>query len=201
MGMLIRLGYTLAMLVVVLGTLLSPNPFGLSDGAWLLLLLVEFVGGLALLAVLMAALPRRWQQSVAGALPTSAMLRRRADGVLVKLGVIPARSAELDIAELGTGVKLFARAVRTDGERPLLGVLLFEAPAAGGGAIRWRQGTGAPELLTGPYALAERGDAPVGAIARRLRATKTVRVGAFATVQVTPMDLAVLEHVAKQSFA
>ncbi|MDH6113422.1 uncharacterized protein YjeT (DUF2065 family) [Kitasatospora sp. MAP12-15] len=201
MGTLIRIGYTIVFAQILVGTVLNPNLFGLSDGAWLLLVLVEFVGGLVLLGVLQAALPRRWQQAVAGALPTSAMLRRRADGVLVKLGVIPARSAELDIAELGAGVTLFARAVRTDGERPRLGVLLLEAPAAGGGAIRWRQGPGAPELLAGPYTLSERGDTPVGAIARRLRATRTVRIGAFATVQVTPMDLAVLEHVAKRSFA
>ncbi|WP_280701544.1 hypothetical protein [Kitasatospora sp. GP82] len=42
-------------------------------------------------------------------------------------------------------------------------------------------------------------DSPVGAIARRLRATETVRLSGTGelsiTVQVTPMDLLVLQHV------
>jgi hypothetical protein len=196
----IALVYALALSAVTVATLLTPDLFGLDDGSRGLLAVAEFIGGVFLLTVLMAVLPRRFQQSIAGAQPTSAMMRRRMDRVLVALRVIAARSAQADVAALGEGATLYARAVRTDGARPLLGVLLLEAPAGGRAVVRWRQ-RGQVEEIPAPYTLSERENTPMTAVARQLKATSTVRIGAFATVQVTPMDLEVLTHVAAASRA
>ncbi|MFJ9847440.1 hypothetical protein ACIRYZ_44885 [Kitasatospora sp. NPDC101155] len=178
-----------------MGTLVL-NLFGLDDGSRLLLTLVEFVAGLLVLSIVMAALPRRLQQQVAGAQPTSAMMRRRVDRLLVALGAIPARSARADMAALAGGTSLYARAVRIDGPRPVLGMLLFEAPAGGRPVLRWRQGT-AVETIAAPYELTELENIPTTATARALKATSTVWIGDAVNIQLTPMDLEVLRHVAK----
>ncbi|MGK4580339.1 hypothetical protein [Kitasatospora sp. HPMI-4] len=202
-GRLIRIGYTLALLAVVLGTLLNPNLFGLSDEAWLLTLIAELVLGLLLLSLLMAALPRRLQVPIAGALPTSAAQRRRLDGLLTALRLVKPRSADLDIADLATGTTLYARAVRTDTGRQALGLLFLSAPAAGDALICWRKQALGIDSLRGPYTLTRITGARIGGIARRLRATETVQLsgtGELAiTVQVTPMDLLVLQHVVAAS--
>lgn len=111
-GSLIRIGYLLAFLVVTLATVLNPDLF--SPEVWLLAVAAELAAGLLLLSLLTAVLPRRLQISTAGALPTSAAQRRRLDSLLVALRLIKPRSADLDVAALGAGIGLYARAVRTD---------------------------------------------------------------------------------------
>ncbi|MDH6138936.1 MULTISPECIES: hypothetical protein [Kitasatospora] len=193
MRLLIVAGYAAVLALLVVGTLVG-NVFGLGDGGRLLLTLVEFVTGLLVLSIVMAALPRRMQQRVAGAQPTSAMMRRRVDRLLVALGAIPARSARADIAALADGTVLYARAVRIDGLRPALGTLLFEAPSGGQPVLRWRQGMAVQTIPT-PYELTELENIPRTAIARSLKATSTVWIGDAVNVQLTPMDLEVLRHV------
>jgi hypothetical protein len=188
------LGFGLVLSLLVVATLVL-NLFGLDDGSRLLLTLIEFVTGLLVLSIVMAALPRRLQSQVAGAQPTSAMMRRRVDRLLVALGAIPARSARADVAALAGGVSLYARAVRIDGPRPVLGMLVFEAPAGGQSVVRWRQGT-AVETIPAPYELTELENIPTTATARALKATRTVWIGDAVNVQLTPMDLEVLRHVA-----
>ncbi|GAA1959226.1 hypothetical protein [Kitasatospora viridis] len=193
MRFLIVFGSAFLLSQLVVWTLVV-NVFGLGDGGRLLLALVEFVAGLLVLSIVMAALPRRLKQQVAGAQPTSAMMRRRVDGLLVKLGGIAPRTARADVVALASGVALYTRAVRIDGERPLLGTLLFEAPSGGQAVLRWRRGT-AIETLPAPYQLTELADVPLTAVARSLKASGTVRIGGAVKVQLTAMDLELLRHV------
>ncbi|WP_327071233.1 hypothetical protein OG500_36915 [Kitasatospora sp. NBC_01250] len=194
MRLLITLGYGAVLAALVVGTLVG-NLFGVDDVSRLLLTLIEFVTGLLVLSVVMAALPRRLQQQVAGAQPTSAMMRRRVDRLLVAIGGIPARSARADVAALARGASLYARAVRIDGPRPALGVLLFEAPADGQAVLRWHQGR-TVETIPAPYTVTELAGVRSTATARTLKATSTVWIGETINVQLTPMDLEVLRHVA-----
>ncbi|MCC9311021.1 hypothetical protein LN042_28805 [Kitasatospora sp. RB6PN24] len=193
MRLLIVSGYAVVLALLVVGTLVG-NVFGLGDGGRLLLTLVEFVAGLLVLSTVLAVLPRRMQQRVAGAQPTSAMMRRRVDRLLVALGAIPARSARADIGALADGTVLWARAVRIDGPRPALGILLFEAPTGGQPVLRWRQGR-AVQTIPAPYELTEPANIPLTATARSLKATSTVWIGQAVNLQLTAMDLEVLRHV------
>ncbi|GAA1068962.1 hypothetical protein GCM10009665_74900 [Kitasatospora nipponensis] len=199
MRILVTLGYGFSLALLVVATLVA-NVFGVDDGSRLLLTALEFVIGILVLSVVMAALPRRMQQQVAGAQPTSAMMRRRVDRILVAVGGIAPRSARADVAALAQGVRLYARAARIDGARPALGMLLFEAPAGAPAVLRWRQGT-AVETIPLPYALTELENVPLTAIARTLKATRTVWIGDALNIQLTPMDLDVLRHVAAATVA
>jgi hypothetical protein len=193
MRILALLGYALGFAALIVATLVG-NVFGLDDGSRLLLTMVEFLVMLLVLMLVMPLLPRHFQQRVAGAQPSSAMMRRKLDRLLVRLGALTPRSAGADVAALDGGLTLYARAVRLEGMRPALGTLLLDAPATGPGRVRWLQHGTVQQLPTG-CDLVEVTGVPVSMTARSFKATSTVWLGEDLNLQLTPMDLEVLRQV------
>ncbi|MFE0462129.1 hypothetical protein ACFW1A_23055 [Kitasatospora sp. NPDC058965] len=193
MRKLALLGFIAVFAALVVATLVG-NVFGVDDGSRLLLTVLEFLVMVVVLAVVMSVLPRHLQQRVAGAQPTSAMMRRRLDGLMTALGALPARSARADFAALRSGLTLYARAVRLEGMQPSLGVLLLDKPGTGPGRVRWLE-HGTVQNLQTQVELVEVTGVPPTLTARTFKATSTVWLGHDLNLQLTPMDLEVLRHV------
>jgi hypothetical protein len=204
------ISYTLILLVVTLASLADP-----------LLWAAELVVGILLLSVMMSLLPRRFQQPVGSALPTSGTMQRRMDGLLTAVRLLKPRSSAADLAALRDGTWLYARAMRVDGVMSMV-ALLISAPhgepvrlatqvqgtyrVGPNGRLVWGMVANEPVLpLPGPYTVSAPMESELGFIAKRGGLTETVELTGAGDdgmlIQLRPLDARLLRELAMLQLA